>query len=218
MLLAIFNFLKRAIFNWVLQLLNGSLANVTVLRFAAMVPAGAIADAVGSTVRVPFELMNKQVQAGKAKNFSEAFDIVFSRPGASKFYFASWTAILVRDVPYGTLQLVFFEFFKEFTPAYLEPLGFGLFAQRLVWGFLAGLFAGALTVPVDNISTVVMTEVQDAKEDDSSVFDLVKGAASRIWTTKGLEGFFVGGAERAIYYAPVACLFFALYDTLVNLI
>lgn len=37
-----------------LRLLNGSLANVTVLRFAAMVPAGAIADAVGSTVRVPF--------------------------------------------------------------------------------------------------------------------------------------------------------------------
>ena len=36
------------------RLLNGSLANVTVLRFAAMVPAGAIADAVGSTVRVPF--------------------------------------------------------------------------------------------------------------------------------------------------------------------
>lgn len=34
--------------------------------------------------------MNKQVQAGKAKNFSEAFDVVFSRPGASKFYFASW--------------------------------------------------------------------------------------------------------------------------------
>lgn len=218
MLLAIFNFLKRAIFNWVLLLLNGSLANVTFLRFAAMVPAGAIADAVGSTVRVPFELMNKQVQAGKAKNFSEAFDVVFSRLGASKFYFASWTAILVRDVPYGTFQLVFFEFFKEFTPLYLEPLGFNLFAQRLVWGFLAGFFAGALTVPVDNISTTVMTEVSNAKEDDSSVLDLVKGAASRIWATKGLEGFFVGGAERAIYYAPVACLFFTLYDTLVNLI
>eukprot|EP00913_Durusdinium_trenchii_P014312 g13428.t1 len=203
MLLAIFNFLKRAIFNWVLQLLNGSLSNATLLRFAAMVPAGAIADAVGSTVRVPFELMNKQ-------------EVVFSRPGASQFYFASWAAILVRDVPYGTLQLVFFEFFKEFTPAYLEPLGFSLFAQRLVWGFLAGLFAGALTVPVDNVSTVVMTEVEGAK-DDSSVLDLVKGAASKIWTTKGFEGFFVGGLERAGYYAPVACLFFALYDTLVNL-
>jgi hypothetical protein len=24
-----------------------------------------------------------------------------------------WTAILVRDVPYGTFQLVFFEFFKD---------------------------------------------------------------------------------------------------------
>ena len=52
---------------------------------------------------------------------------------------------------------------KEYTPAYLEPMGFDLFAQRLVWGFLAGLFAGALTVPVDNVSTVVMTEVEDAK-------------------------------------------------------
>eukprot|EP00438_Fugacium_kawagutii_P016642 Skav205662 [mRNA] locus=scaffold458:317293:332839:+ [translate_table: standard] len=208
------------------RFLNGSsLANATVLRFAAMVPSGAIADAVGSTIRVPFELMNKQVQAGKARNFSEAFDVVFNRPGASKFYFASWTgtAILVRDVPYGTLQLVFFEFFKEswgcldtcrpitnclsallqeFTPEYLEPLGFNLFAQRLVWGFLAGLqgATGAL------------------RQEDSSVVDLVKDAASGIWKEKGLEGFFVGGAQRALYYAPVACLFFALYDTLVNII
>lgn len=52
---------------------------------------------------------------------------------------------------------------EEYSPAYLEPMGFDLFAQRLVWGFLAGLFAGALTVPVDNVSTVVMTEVEDAK-------------------------------------------------------
>ena len=79
---------------------------------------------------------------GYAKGFEEAFGIVFSRPGAARYYLASWTAILVRDVPYGTLQLVFFEFFKEFTPEYLEPLGFNLFAQRLVWGFLAGACAG----------------------------------------------------------------------------
>lgn len=217
-LLGTFNFLKRAIFNLLLQLLNGTLANSTALRFAAMVPAGAVADALGSTVRVPFELMNKQVQAGYAKGFEEAFGIVFSRPGAARYYLASWTAILVRDVPYGTLQLVFFEFFKEFTPEYLEPLGFNLFAQRLVWGFLAGACAGLLTVPVDNISTVVMTEIQDQSEKEESVIDLVKGAAMNIWTSKGLDGFLVGGAERALYYAPQACLFFTLYDTFINLV
>ena len=50
------------------------------------------------------------------------------------------------------------------------------------------------------------------------MLDLVKGAAGRIWASKGPQGFFVGGAERALYYAPVACLFFAIYDTLVNLL
>ena len=167
------------------------------------------------------ELMNKQVQAGYAKGFQEAFDLVFSRPGAARYYLASWTAILVRDVPYGTLQLVFFEFFKEFTPAVLEPIGFNLFAQRLVWGFLAGACAGLLTVPVDNISTVVMTEISELEgesDKEESVLDLVKGAATSIWDTKGLEGFLVGGAERALYYAPQACLFFTLYDTFISLL
>ncbi|CAJ1450009.1 unnamed protein product [Effrenium voratum] len=217
-LMGTFNFLKRAIFNWVLQFFNGTLANATALRFAAMIPAGALADALGSTIRVPFELMNKQVQAGQAKDFSEAFENVFQRPGAVRFYFAAWTAILVRDVPYGTFQLVFFEFFKEFTPEYLDPLGVNLFGQRLIWGFLAGFFAGALTVPVDNISTTVMTQVEGDAKDDRSVLDLVKGAAVSIYTTRGLEGFFVGGAERALYYAPVACLFFTIYDTLLSVL
>ena len=53
-------------------------------------------------------------------------------------------------------------------PSELRFPGFNLFAQRLVWGFLAGFFAGALTVPVDNISTTVMTEVSNAKEGDSA--------------------------------------------------
>eukprot|EP00929_Paragymnodinium_shiwhaense_P013698 TRINITY_DN121541_c0_g1_i1.p1 TRINITY_DN121541_c0_g1~~TRINITY_DN121541_c0_g1_i1.p1 ORF type:complete len:690 (+),score=88.67 TRINITY_DN121541_c0_g1_i1:46-2115(+) len=219
-LLGTFNYLKRAFLSATLQATNSALSNVTVIRFTAMVPAGAIADALGSTVRVPFELMNKQVQAGKAKDFAGAADIVFGQPGAAKFYFASWTAILVRDVPYGTLQLVFFELLKEFTPALLDPMGFNLTAQRLVWGFFAGAFAGVLTVPVDNISTIVMTELQEKpggiKEDDD-VLELVKDVAVDIWTTRGAEGFFTGAAERALYYAPQACLFFSLYDTFVSL-
>ena len=57
-----------------LQLLNGTLQSSSVLRFGAMVHAGAVADAVGSTVRVPFELMNKQVQTGRAASMAEAFE------------------------------------------------------------------------------------------------------------------------------------------------
>ena len=46
------------------------------------------------------------------------------------------TAILVRDVPYGTLQLVFFEFFKELPPFFRnDPIPFletGGWSWRLV--------------------------------------------------------------------------------------
>lgn len=79
MLLAIFNFLKRAIFNWVLQLLNGSLSNATLLRFAAMVPAGAIADAVGSTVRVPFAARRKGEAARRRFTKTEMGLVCFVR-------------------------------------------------------------------------------------------------------------------------------------------
>ena len=83
-----------------------------------------------------------------------------------------------------------------------------------LWGYVYDVFFEQ-SLPPRKKSAAGSPAVQD---DDSSVLDLVKSAASGIWETKGLEGFFVGGAERAIYYAPVACLFFTLYDTLVNLI
>ncbi|CAE8628184.1 unnamed protein product [Polarella glacialis] len=218
-LMSVFNFLQRAFLKAVLQIPAAGLSGASAVRFLVMIPAGALANMSGSVIRVPFELINKQVQLGKAADFDEAVKIVFGRPGALTKYFASWAAILVRDVPFGVVQLVSFEVLKDVTSQPLDLLHVNIFGQRLIWGFIAGSLAAYATVPADNVVTRVVEQVAEGDADDQkSVSETVWSAGQDILREKGPEGFWVGANERALYYGPQSCLFFSAYDTIVNLL
>eukprot|EP00898_Chlorokybus_atmophyticus_P005010 jgi/Chlat1/550/Chrsp103S01124 len=252
--------------------------------------AGALGDATGSFIRVPLELLNKQIQTGAAANGGDAFKKIMASESALNTLMLSWAAVLFRDMPFGALQLVFFEQIKSaFT--LLTFLHVPVFAQHMIEGALAGAAAAFITTPVDVLTTRVMTEatkeapapveescaqemkvelhyasqelvevppaiepvlafasatVVDLQEPTFPAFELpsfptledvqnaftddvpkvgqqkpeylgmgmFKSAVDEIMLKEGPAGFFTGANIRAAYFAPGACIFLALFETL----
>jgi len=190
-------------------------------RYAVMLPAAAIGDAVGTVVRVPFELLNKQIQVGSARNNAEAVQKVFFAPGASQLYAASWASILFRDVPYGTLYLTFFEIAKDNLAKPFTDLAIPQFGQEAIWGFMAAYVAALITIPFDVVATRVITQMEGGageKAKLSETLNLVAQSTKDVWTEEGAAGFFVGAQARAIYYGCCGAIFWSLYETLLKLL
>ena len=123
--------------------------------FGVLALAGALGDAAGSIVRVPLELLNKRLQTGISKTPKEALDAILES-NLPAVLALSWAAVLARDMPFGALQLAFFEQFKQVLQPILEDNSVGVFVQRLVVGGAAGGVAALITTPLDTITTRVM--------------------------------------------------------------
>eukprot|EP00930_Biecheleria_cincta_P097981 TRINITY_DN89665_c0_g1_i1.p1 TRINITY_DN89665_c0_g1~~TRINITY_DN89665_c0_g1_i1.p1 ORF type:complete len:648 (+),score=117.91 TRINITY_DN89665_c0_g1_i1:26-1945(+) len=190
-------------------------------RDTVMLPAAAIGDAVGTVVRVPFELLNKQIQCGTASTNAEAFDKVFFSPGAPQLYAASWTSILIRDVPYGTLYLTFFEIAKDNLAVPLTRLDIPQFGQEALWGLLAAYTAALITIPFDVVATRVITKLEGGaaeKADVSQTLNMVIEVSQAVWDEEGVNGFFVGAQARAIYYGFCGAIFWSLYESFLKVL
>lgn len=190
-------------------------------RYTVMLPAAAIGDAVGTVVRVPFELMNKQIQCGTASNTSEAFEKVFYSAGSKQLVAASWTSILIRDVPYGTLYLTFFEIAKDNLAVPMTKLEIPQIGQEAAWGLLAAYTAALITIPFDVVATRVITKLEGGDADNADVsqtLNLVLEVSQSVWEEEGINGFFVGAQERAIYYGLCGAIFWSLYENFLRVI
>eukprot|EP00931_Biecheleriopsis_adriatica_P106099 TRINITY_DN80611_c0_g1_i1.p1 TRINITY_DN80611_c0_g1~~TRINITY_DN80611_c0_g1_i1.p1 ORF type:complete len:659 (-),score=139.84 TRINITY_DN80611_c0_g1_i1:53-2029(-) len=190
-------------------------------RYTVMLPAAAIGDAVGTVVRVPFELLNKQIQSGAATTTEEAVEKVFFTPGASQLVAASWTSILFRDVPYGTLYLTFFEIAKDNLAVAFTDLTIPQFAQEAIWGLLAAYTAALITIPFDVVATRVITQLEGDASKDADItktLDLVVQVTKDVWDEEGVSGFFVGAQARAIYYGFCGAIFWSIYETLLKVL
>ena len=186
--------------------------------FAALAAAGALGDAAGSVVRVPLELLNKQLQTGASASVKEAF----AKLSASNLPYVlalSWAAVLARDMPFGALQLAFFDLYKNGL-GFLDTMGVNIFVQRLAWGGAAGGSAAFLTTPFDVLTTRVMLGGAKAGEDGGTlpITSRFKQEAGQVLREGGPAGFWVGALERTVFFCPAACIFFASYDTFLELI
>ncbi|GAB0489114.1 hypothetical protein MMPV_000330 [Pyropia vietnamensis] len=75
----------------------------------AFLVAGALGDAVGSIVRVPAELVNKRLQLGLNDTVGGAVRDQFFNESGLEVTLASWGAVLLRDMPYGAVQIAVYE-------------------------------------------------------------------------------------------------------------
>jgi hypothetical protein len=175
--------------------------------------AGGLGDAVGSVVRVPAEMLNKRLQLGLSSTLREALYEVFWNPNNRLVVRVTWIAVLARDVPYGALQIAFYEQLKILmlnSPLIGADGARGLFFDALV-GAIAGCAAAFLTTPADVIVTRLTSQYPQSYL-ETRRFMGVWGTGRRIVERDGWGGLFSGSLQRAAYYAPLIGLFFFLYE------
>mmetsp|Transcript_9318 Transcript_9318/g.16784 ORF Transcript_9318/g.16784 Transcript_9318/m.16784 type:complete len:487 (-) Transcript_9318:1284-2744(-) len=176
--------------------------------------AGGMGDAVGSLIRFPAELINKRLQLGMSKSAMEAVSDLKMIPLSSLM--SSWGAILARDVPFGALQIAFYEQLKTWAATRLGMLHMteATLWQDCLFGAAAGMLAAILTTPPDVIVTRLSANEQSQQNQPEITQNASIGSVvTSILSEKGILGFYEGAIERGIYYAPLIGIFFALYET-----
>lgn len=212
---------NAAIYLGVYELIKGCLMNLSVTSFFHDLPlltfmvAGALGDAIGSVVRVPAEIVNKRLQLGVNADVRSALRESFLSPGGREGSIVAWQAVLWRDVPYGGLQIMLYEFGKQMLSMHPGILG-DAFATPgvlcdVVIGALAGAIAAMVTTPADVLVTRLSVQNPQSYLETGKYMG-VGSTARRILQDEGIGGFFKGTWQRGVYYAPMIGLFFALYE------
>ena len=173
--------------------------------------SGAAGEFVGSAVRAPAESIKTMVQTKAAKTVSEAFHLSLSNRAGQRNIFRAWSASVLRDVPFGAVQLALFELIK----AYIlnnPNIDFdsGTLQAEAIIGAIAGATGAFLTTPTDVIVTRIIT--QSTGQIDGTTEPLgVIGTGKRIYQEGGLSAFFAGWQARVLYWGPAISLFLTCY-------
>jgi len=205
--------------NWAVALpfLDG---NNPDLKLFFLIPAGVLANSLTMPIRVPFEEMNKLIQTGDVQSEIPAFKKVFLERSFNETYTNIATLCIIgltRGIPFGALQVATYELFKDKLAGPYEAAGLPLQYEALAWGALAGAVTGYATNPPD----VIMTRtVGSEKRVGSEEFDLglilkrIETTTREIYEREGISAFNSGALERTVYLAIEACLWFASYEWL----
>jgi len=181
--------------------------------------SGAVGDAVGSIFRLPAEVLCKRLQtstssAGWTDHLADT---------SSESWMTTWSAILLRDVPMGGLQIAIFHNARDLlgdTAATVTPDSFSDYLA----GLLAGACAAALTTPLDVLVThaatvpVASTSAETGGADSAprSMHEIVAEPLHiglRLVQEEGPMSLIKGIGCRTLYYAPTVGCFFGLYET-----
>lgn len=218
---------NASIYLGVYEIIKGALMSTPLTSIFRDLPlltfllAGALGDAVGSIVRVPAEVVNKRLQLALSPNFlSASVDIFASSSGRASLWNA-WGSVLLRDVPFGGIQIMLYELGKNLMhqhaaslPAFIPSSG--LPADILI-GSIAGAFTAFVTTPADVLVTriAIASGAAEGSESESSARRLgVMEHANAVMKSQGPFGFFSGALQRGSYYLVMSALFFGLYETI----
>lgn len=168
--------------------------------------AGALGELVGSVVRAPSEAAKTRVQSRLASSTGEAFTQLAAEPAQ---VLSQWGVSVLRDVPFGAIQLAIFESTKSFivqSPD-IEINVNTLIAEALLGG-LGGLIGALVSAPADVLVTRLI--LQPEPEGDSKKLGALE-MSKRIWDEAGPMGFLNGALARAGYWTPAIAIFLASF-------
>mmetsp|Transcript_10239 Transcript_10239/g.33766 ORF Transcript_10239/g.33766 Transcript_10239/m.33766 type:complete len:142 (-) Transcript_10239:335-760(-) len=125
-----------------------------------------------------------------------------------KTTFTSWATSVVRDVPFGALQIAVFESLKTYI-INSPDLNFDtdtIYAEALL-GAAGGLIGSVASTPADVLVTRIITQSPQPDGTRMGTLDMFK----KILKEEGPAGFLTGLGARALYWTPAIGIFLALY-------
>ena len=177
--------------------------------FVILLIAGGIGDLFASVFALPMELILKQIQTGDSKSALQ----IFKHHGVHGI-FTCWKTMLMRDIPMSALQLAFFESLKPWAPMLTEQYGMPHVCTMMFLGAVAGAAASILTAPCDTVNCRIMTYKKAGGGSMPSAWMM----AQEIYDTEGITGLFRGCMWRILYFVPECCIFFAVFETAMELL
>jgi hypothetical protein len=156
---------------------------------------------VGTTVRIPCEVLKQRLQTGQHDNAIEAFKAVTKN--GPRGLFAGTAATLSREVPFYVIGLVAYEKLKKAATAMKRK---DLTAWETIGlGGLSGAIAAAATTPADVLKTRAMTGASPAGE---AIWVTVKNIIAK----EGGGALMKGCFPRMLWIAPLGAMNFAGYE------
>jgi hypothetical protein len=174
--------------------------------------AGALGEVVGSIVRAPSEAIKSRVQTGIDSSTGEAVKrVLFEHEGRDRVARA-WSASLIRDVPFGGIQLAIFEGLKSFiinSPQSFLDIDVNTLAAEVIFGVTGGFVASLLTVPMDVVTTRILTQSCDEQDCEAKLG--FAGMTKKVWLEGGWQALQTGWQTRTGYWAPAIGIFLSCY-------
>ncbi|KAF8080855.1 hypothetical protein N665_0919s0017 [Sinapis alba] len=166
--------------------------------------ASFLGTVLGTTLRIPCEVLKQRLQANQFDNIVEATLSTWHQDGL-KGLFRGTGVTLLREVPFYVAGMGLYTQSKKLVERrlgrVLEPW------EAIAVGALSGGFTAVMTTPFDVIKTRMMTAPQGV---DLSMWM----AAYSIMTHEGFLAFYKGAVPRFFWTAPLGALNLAGYELL----
>lgn len=210
---------NAAIYLGVYEIIKGALMSTALTPLFRDLPlltfllAGALGDAVGSVVRVPAEVVNKRLQLGLSDSFMGAMREIFGTASGRASLQSAWGSVLLRDVPFGGIQIMLYELGKSWLIAHMAALPHWLPTTGLPADIMVGSIVGAFTAFITTPADVLVTRIALASGGEGGLAKAGVMYHFRVlMRTQGPMGLFSGSVQRAAYYLVMSALFFGLYE------
>lgn len=184
-----------------------------------------------SFLKVPLELLNKNIQAGSIESYRSIMNRLFCSPASVPLLCYSWMAIMIRDTPKEFLRFIAVQALLEFH--FLGTSSLSLQALRITYTAIGSALAAYITTPLDLMASRIMTQLTEQVQVSKgklmwSSEGLARSVTFRplgpweglrkitrdIYEKNGIRGFWCGSRLRVLQQMGFSTISFMIFQAL----